>query len=71
MSIDFVAKSGMLFVPQGQCPDMGKAIDLFRNAFPEIQFIETMSGLKEDTKYRLTDDGWISMIPSQQSRRYF
>ncbi len=58
MSVDFVTRSGILFLPIGQCPDMGRAIALFTKVCPKIQLIETMAGLTEDTKYILRDGKW-------------
>jgi hypothetical protein len=58
LSIDFVAKSGKLFVPDSQCTDMGRTIDLFTKVFPEIKLIETFAGDKEDTKYYCHDGNW-------------
>jgi hypothetical protein len=60
MSVDFVAKSGMLFMPNYQCPDMRRTIDLFKKICPEIQLIETMAGVTEDTKYVLLEGKWIA-----------
>lgn len=65
MTIDFVEKSGMLFVPAGHCPDMGRTIALFKTVFPQIQSIETISGLNEDVKYCLQNNKWVAMERSR------
>ena len=61
MSVDFVEKSGWLYVPDGQCPDMNRTIGFFKVVLPDISLIQTMSGIKEDVKYLLVSGKWVAM----------
>lgn len=59
--IDVVAKSGYLYLPELNYPDMRSTINCFTSADPECNTIYTFVGGKPDTTYVLGDDGWVAI----------
>lgn len=58
--IDVEAKSGYLYLPEDNCPDMKSTINCFCSADPECNVIYTFVNNKPDTIYVRDADKWIA-----------
>lgn len=59
--IDVASKSGYLYLPELNYPDMESTINCFLSADPECNTIYTFVGGKPDTTYTLDSDGWVAI----------
>lgn len=58
--IDVANKTGYLYLPKDNYPDMGSTINCFTSADPECEIIYTFVGDRPDTVYVLLENGWES-----------
>lgn len=63
LEYDFKSATGTLHVPDGHCCDMKGCIEFFQAIDPAVQAIDTFSGVRPDTRYRLTRGDWAASFP--------
>jgi hypothetical protein len=68
LEYDFDTRHGRLYMePHCNC-DMGACIELFEKIDPEVFFIVTIAGDRQDTIYRKHQNGWYALTPHMQKK---
>jgi len=63
MEVDYLNKTGRLWMPALQCCDMSGCIRWFHSIDDRVHKIETFSGGAPDTKYKRAGDEWQARHP--------
>jgi hypothetical protein len=64
LQYDFKAKTGLLYMGENSCCDMGGCLDLFKAIDKGVRIILTYSGSAQDTSYyKLNDKEWSAYLP--------
>ncbi|HEV2136558.1 MAG TPA: hypothetical protein VGR47_20230 [Terracidiphilus sp.] len=63
---DFETRTGIVFMPDGNCVDMSGTLELFSAIDPNVCAVRTFAGSKLDTCYkRITDNQWTASLYSE------
>ena len=63
-SYDYEGHVGRLYMAAGTCCDMAACIKFFEGFDPDVTYISTAAGNKQDTRYRKIDGDWRAFPPA-------
>jgi hypothetical protein len=64
LEYDFRTHAAILYLHEGDCVDMTRAIKLVQNIDKEVRIIRTIAGTEEDTRYSRGARGeWTARLP--------
>jgi hypothetical protein len=64
LEYSFVTHCARLYISPAQCCDMLACINLFQQMDPQVQRIETFTGLRKDATYIRESQNWIALMPN-------
>ncbi len=66
LEYDFQQQTAVLYLHDGECVDMTRAIEFVMNIDKNARSIRTVAGSKEDTSYTHGKDGkWSAQLPPE------